>query len=92
MAAYPVHRQLQDDEDSDDDYEETGALKPWQKKAQESRKSRKTSQLDELDDEDDVDEDMEDADDTEKRKDRVMKPAELADYELITLPRRRLGR
>lgn len=35
---------------------------------------------------------MEDVDKKEKRQDRVIKPAELEDYELITLPRRRLGR
>jgi RNA polymerase-associated protein RTF1 len=79
-----------DDEDSDDDYEEAGALKPWQKKAQEARKAKKTSQLDELDDEG-SDEEMMDVD-KGKRQDRVVKPAELQDYELITLPRRRLGR
>lgn len=78
-----------DDEDSDDDYEEAGALKPWQKKAQEARKAKKTSQLDELDDED---EDVEMDDAEKKRHDRVVKPAELFDYEMITLPRRRLGK
>jgi RNA polymerase-associated protein RTF1 len=46
--------------------------------------------LEELDE--DEDEEMEDAEDKGKKAERVVKPAELADYELITLPRRRLCR
>lgn len=42
--------------------------------------------------EQDEDEDMEDVEGEDKRSERVVKPAELADYELITLPRRRLCR
>ncbi len=79
-----------DDEDSDDDYEEAGVLKPWQKKAQEARKTRKTSQLDELDEEEEDEDD--DVENQGGKQDRVIKPAVLADYELVTLPRRRLGR
>jgi RNA polymerase-associated protein RTF1 len=45
-----------------------------------------------LEEELDEDEDMEDVEDKGKSSDRVVKPAELADYESITLPRRRLGR
>jgi len=63
-------------------------LKPWQKKAQEARSKKKTkSQLDELDDEDE-DEGMGRA---QKTSSKIVKPAELEDYLLITLSRARLG-
>jgi hypothetical protein len=77
-----------DEEDSDEDCEDARAFRPWQKKAQESSKARKTSQVEEQDE----DEDMEDVEDEGKRSERVVKPAELSEYELITLPRRRLCR
>jgi RNA polymerase-associated protein RTF1 len=82
-----------DDEDSDDDYEDAGALKPWQKKAQEAKsaKTRTSSRLYEEEDES-VEEEAEEVEKKEKRQDRVVKPAELEDYVMITLPRRRLGR
>ena len=78
-----------DDEDSDDDYEEVGALKPWQKKAQEAKAKKKTkSQLDEYEDEEE-DDVMEG---TQKTSSKVIKPAELEDYLLVTLSRARLGK
>jgi len=78
-----------DEEDSDDDYEEVGALKPWQKKAQEAKAKKKTkSQLDEYEDEEE-DEVMEG---TQKTSSKVIKPAELEDYLLVTLSRARLGK
>ncbi|KAL3945672.1 MAG: hypothetical protein SGBAC_000240 [Bacillariaceae sp.] len=82
-----------DDDDSDDDYEESGkvSLRPWQKKAAESRKSR-LDQVEESDDEmeqaDDKDDDDKYAGDTQ----RVVQEAELDDYLKITVSRRKLGR
>ncbi|CAJ1949813.1 unnamed protein product [Cylindrotheca closterium] len=82
-----------DDDDSDDDYEESGnaALRPWQKKAAESRKSR-LDQVEESDDEmehaDVKDDDDKYAEDTQ----RVVQEAELEDYLKITVSRRKLGR
>jgi len=77
-----------DDEDSDDDYEEVGALKPWQKKAQEEKKKKTTrkSQLDEYEDE----EEEEVMETSRKTSSKVVKPAELEEYKLVTLSRTRL--
>ena len=78
-----------DDDDSGSEYEETSALKPWQKKAQEAKAKKKTkSRLDEYEDEDE-DEVMEE---TRKTSTKAVKPAELADYLLITLSRTRLSK
>ena len=77
-----------DDDDSDDDYEESGTLKPWQKKAQEEKKKQK-SQLDEYEVEDDEG-DLKG--ETRKQTPKVFKPAELEDYLLVTLSRARLGK
>ena len=75
------------DDDSDDDYEEKGSLKPWQKKVQEAKKKPK-SQLDEYEDEEE--DDLKNK--TSKTSSKIVKPAELEDYLLITLSRTRLGK
>lgn len=80
-----------DDEDSDDDYEEGGALKPWQKTTQET-KSNKSSRLDEVDDEKDDEEMGVSATADGRHSEKIVTPADLEDYIMVTLPRRRLGR
>ena len=84
-----------DDDESSDEDEEWGEgptkLKPWQKKAQEEakKKKKKVSQLDALDDKSDDDELMEDA---KKKAPKIIKPAELEDFLLVTLSRNRIGK
>jgi len=80
-----------DSEDSDDDYEEGPALKPWQqKKANKSSVSR----LDQMDESDDESTGMRQKSKAEAGAalGTVIPPAEKEDFAKVTIPRRRLAR
>jgi RNA polymerase-associated protein RTF1 len=73
-----------DSDDSDDDYEDSTMIKPWQQTA------RKTTQLERESSEDESFDERRGKEPGRKRAEDI--PADLQDFSLVTIPRRRLIR
>jgi RNA polymerase-associated protein RTF1 len=73
-----------DSDDSDDDYEESTMLKPWQ------QKNRKATQLQQESSDDESMDERREKESSKKRSEDV--DADVEDFALVTIPRRRLIR